>query len=123
MDQGVAVAITIGDDYGGMLRITCGVVEDVPATPEVYRRILDQNGELHYGRLFVVANDDRNVVAVIMQEIIPLNLLSLDYRPALDYFLSLVGTITLQSSLFSEDLLRSFGGSRWRDGGIIPYIT
>ncbi len=122
MDQGVTTAITITDEHGGMFRVTTGIAKNIPQSNDAYRMLMDYCDQLHYGRIFLVRNDDRAVLAALMQEIIPMQLLTWDFRPAMEYALSLVRTVTLQAAMLAPDVLRRLGGEPWGHGGNIPYV-
>ncbi len=94
----MTTALTITDDNGGMLRVTSGVAQDVPMSDLAYRVISERNNYFYYGRVYAQRNDEIGLLAVLLQEIIPLALLSWEYRASIEYALSVIASVNLAAS-------------------------
>ncbi len=118
--DGMTTALTITDDNGGMLRVTSGVAQDVPMSDLAYRTISERNNDLYYGRVYAERNDEIGVLAVLLQEIIPLALLSWEYRASIEYALSVIASVNLTGAQAASHIIPILGGRLWVDGDVLP---
>lgn len=91
------------------LRITVGVVTDVPLNAELAFALNDANRDLWYGRTYMDGDWEIRKGSVLMQEIIPTALLSLQYRPSLQFVSTVIGSLTDTANDLCPTFVERFG--------------
>ena len=111
--DGIPGVIGIFDDP--LLRITTGAVVEVPApwSPELFRVLTDINESLVYGRAWANAHADGSGMFVLLQELVPLPLLSMGHQASIDYLMTLVRGLPVAAGQAAQQVIAACGGRPW----------
>jgi hypothetical protein len=112
--DGVPTVLHIFDNEA-MLRITSGVAVEIPADrlSSLFEVVSEINRNLYYGRAWAEPHGNDMGMYILMQEIVPLHLLSMNYQPSIDYALSLIGTLPAAATRWTPQVLATCGGKPW----------
>lgn len=111
--DGTPTVISIFDDP--LLRITTGAVVEIPTSwsPELFKAVSKINESLYYGRAWADAHADGNGMFVLLQELVPLSLLSMDHQASIDYLMALVRGLPGAAAQSAQEVMAACGGKPW----------
>lgn len=93
------------------MRVTLGLVLDVPYTSDVAVRLNRLNyKEMVFGRLYLVGNDESGRGAILMQEIVHAAPVSWDHMPSVQHVVYVVAHLLGMADNMAPPLLQQFGG-------------
>lgn len=113
-DTSLAV-VTAVDAPLRQLRITVGVVTDLLLNAELAFAVNDANRDLSFGRTYMDGDWETGKGSVLMQEIIPIDLLSLKYRPSQQFVMTMIRDLTDRANHLCPIFLERFGARPFFD--------
>lgn len=106
------------------LRVTLGVVFDVPYGPEVSHYVNHLNNkELVFGRMFLIGNDESGRGCILMQEIFSCESISEEFTPSLQNLLWMIATLCGQGSRLAPQIREQFGGRAFNEEDAFFLLT
>ena len=113
--EGAPAVMSIFED--GLLRVTAGAVVKVPGpwAPDLFRAVSKINEGLHFGRAWADAHADGSGMYVLLQELVPVSLLSVEHQPSIEYLMELVRGLPVIAARSAEEIMAACGGEPWTD--------
>lgn len=112
--DGAPTVLSIFDNEA-LLRITTGVVVEVPSewSPSLFKVVSQINDSLVHGRAWADEHADGSGMFIVMQEIVPLALISIDHQPSIDHTLALLAGIPGIAAHWAPQVITRCGGKPW----------
>lgn len=107
-DFPVFTIIYLSDNNIPHVRIKAGVVAEAPMTSKLAVKVAWTNYDLWYGRLFLRGDIERKIGHVVLEDLIPLDLLEWDSRPGIQHLGRTIDGVTQMGARLA-DSFAAFG--------------
>jgi hypothetical protein len=106
------------------LRLTYGLAIDIPYTAQLVQYVNHLNHkQMTFGRAFLVHYIDSEIAALVTQEIVYGDGLSLDFLPSIQNLLRIMGTLCGQGEVMSSEIISRFGGQPFNDAQMVILLA
>lgn len=105
--------LNVGDELGGILRITSGVASDVPVSAAacLHETMSRVNAEIYFGRAWAtLQGEEGGRMLALMQVIVPLAFLSETHLPSLQFLGTLIEGVSQAAAKATAQVLSNCGG-------------
>lgn len=112
--DGLPSTILILDEHP-FVKVSTGLVIQAPEpwSPTLFRVLTQLNESIVVGRAWANAHADGSGMFVMLQELVPLSLLSMDHQPSIDYLLSLLVSLPAIAADWAPRIMAACGGQPW----------